>query len=766
MAKQISVGKPVNASERWGISFLADNLPDDYQIITNLDLYDERGHPFEIDAIVIGELAVYLIDIKGYKGRLVASKDAWSFESRPVENPLSKINHNSRVLASRCKKYLRRGQHSPWCQGLVFVTGGEGESIYIDNNGHKNLPVYTKNNIIDALTSREYVTSQYQYVLQAYQKELAINSICDFKLIQDKENVIAGYSKESLISTDGDIETWLVKPVSGSFPFRYWMKTVDLTALPENICTSYRDFFKQEYRFLSELADLKCIPAPLLYWDDGENLTIVHSSIEGEKLSQVCLSYDALINSMATIADALLKINALGLSCNKLTDDNLYVTNDGIATISNISGVIETLDEDLLSHESLAFAKTFSACLFEPSGNGDYQPTSELSDNAALLDWFNDVLSGGERSIEELMDNIDANNKTNVDSIEKFVPQVAAVLNRKYKLLECIGRGSTSTVWKASHLVGDYVCSIKLFEEFEGADTLAKYEFEILRSSFHPNIVRIFDLDHIPGGTALYLSSQYLDGNSLDKTELSASKLWMWFKQLLSALQYLHRINIIHKDIKPQNIVIDGDKPYLIDFNLSSFDTPAIGTIKYKDPQVYQKGWGQFSDIYSLVITFLELYLGKHPFSDYDEIPQVDVSIDIPKKIEGLSSSTRSRLSQVINRQVDWTLVTDYLSWFGLENKSDLSLKTEIKNQWHISDGYMTKVLICMLSDMQARSRQVVINNTLKAYDLVGSKSTRGSISASISALKRNNIVVEKGKKIHLSQSFIDSWKLTCAIGE
>jgi len=67
---------------------------------------------------------------------------------------------------------------------------------------------------------------------------------------------------------------------------------------------------------------------------------------------------------------------------------------------------------------------------------------------------------------------------------------------------------------------------------------------------------------------------------------------------------------------------------------------------------------------------------------------------------------------------------------------------------------------------MQARSRQVVINNTLKAHDLVGSKSTRGSISAAISALKRNNIVVEKGKKIHLSQSFVDSWKKNCAVNE
>ena len=71
MAIVHAVGLPENDSERKAVSYLADHLPgDDYIIFHNLELPNERGLPYEYDVIVVGEYAVYVIEVKGYQGRI------------------------------------------------------------------------------------------------------------------------------------------------------------------------------------------------------------------------------------------------------------------------------------------------------------------------------------------------------------------------------------------------------------------------------------------------------------------------------------------------------------------------------------------------------------------------------------------------------------------------------------------------------------------------------------------------------------------------
>jgi hypothetical protein len=98
-------------------------------------------------------------DVEGYQGTLTASKDAWMFSGRTVENPIPKLNGNARILASRCRKKLSQGQHVPWCQAAIFITGSEGGQININLNGHIELPVFSKENIVAALTKPEYLSS-------------------------------------------------------------------------------------------------------------------------------------------------------------------------------------------------------------------------------------------------------------------------------------------------------------------------------------------------------------------------------------------------------------------------------------------------------------------------------------------------------------------------------------------------------------------------------------------------------------------------------
>ena len=792
MARHIAVGKPINSAEQWAFEFLKDNLGDKYTLITNVDVYDDRGQPFEVDAIVVGEWAVYLLDIKGYRGGLRASKDIWEHEGRYVDNPLPKLNHNARALASRCRRRLKANQHAPWCQSAVFITGGEGGAVNIDCNDY-DLPVFGKDKIIESLTQTNYLTCQYKRQLRPYQKEIALESLCDFHLLQKRDEIVGGYKKLEKLLVNGKLETWLVEPLGHTFQYNYWLKCVDLTACDHSEAESFRASFKKEYYLLTELSDIPSVPLVLAYIDDGELLGLVHECINGTPLDKADLSIDELLHVFLSVAKTIEAIQVKGVHHRALCASNIYVLEGGHIQLLDVGYAKADQIATLVTPEQLAnpwFAPEYIAnnhstnasevftlaAIFVPyfskepplSNNSmefveeayKYLPSEKCEKVNGLGSWFRAALSlapSDRPTITEAIICLTAYLKTGRNEPSQELGE-GAVIGSKYELLYQIGMGSASAVWKAKHLIGEYDCCLKILEEFEGADEIAKKEFEVLRTSYHPNVIRVFDLDRLPNTDRYYLSCQYIDGPTLWDIDLAKEDIWKYFSQLLGALQYLHRININHKDVKPENIIIEKGNAYLIDFNISSLDSRLLGTVRYKDPLVIEQGWTPFADIYSLVVTFVELYLGRHPFCSCDDIPNMDIVVSLPSKIVGISSATRSRILQALNHQVDWNEISDYLAWFGLKDQVDITIPEEIKKSWAIRDGYMIKVLECMLADMHARSRQVVIRNTLKANSIVGNKTNRGSVNATISALKRMNIIEEHGKKIRLTTDFRACW--------
>jgi RIO-like serine/threonine protein kinase len=748
MANHIAVGAPANAAEKWAFRFLKENLPADYQLITNVEVCDEKGQPFEVDAIIIGRHAVYLMDVKGYQGNLIAAKDAWSFDGRPVENPLPKLNHNVRILASHCRKKTTQGQHTPWCQSVIFITGGEGGAIMIDRKGH-DLPVYDQHEIVQSLQSTDYLTSKVQNPLADYQKDLAIRAICDFTLLKESKNTLAGYSKERLVSNDGLVDTWVVRPIEKALPFEYWMQVVDLSACKPEAANLIKAQFKHEFQLLNQFANLPEVPTPLNYWDDGEYAALICSQIEGTKLSEQNLTGDAALAALKSITLALSIISEESPTpCSKLSPDNIYAKDEGEVTFASVSdlfrgdaaiGLPKQVADLVASHLRLA--------------------VEDMAKFDGLADWLADAAAGEDVTLEELLAVFEPTPVAAGEWID--IEQLAAgdVISGKYELISCLGRGTLSTVWKVKHLIGEYECSMKILKDLDDANEFAKKEFEILRCSFHPNIVRIFDLDRVQGTNTHYLIGQYLNGTTYAEVD-SALDALKYFKEILSALQYLHRIQIIHKDVKPKNIVIDSGKAYLIDFNISAVTSTQVGTLCYKDPLVSANGWTKFSDVYSLVLSYLEIATGFHPFSKLGGLPNADAKIALPNNLPGVSAKTKAKLTQVINHEVDLEGIPDYIAWFGLSDTINAEIPAEIREKWGIRDGYMLKTLLAMIADGQPRSRKVVIANTVRSNKIVGSKSTKGSINSSISQLKKAGVIEDLGLKIRLTDDFMSDWVL------
>src|SRR5665647_409988 len=199
-----------------------------------------------------------------------------------------------------------------------------------------------------------------------------------------------------------------------------------------------------------------------------------------------------------------------------------------------------------------------------------------------------------------------------------------------YQILSKIASGGMANVFLAQDTITNTKVAIKILKEEVSAKEkiLERFTQEGLLNLNHPNIVKILDAgvhENTP-----YIVMEYIEGRDLedlikDKKRLSVSEALSIFSQLLSALSYVHSFAIIHRDIKPKNILIDkSGKVKLTDFGIaksmySHVKTSTggyLGAPAYSSPeQMDGLALDARSDIYSLGITFYEMLSGVTPFS-------------------------------------------------------------------------------------------------------------------------------------------------------
>src|SRR5512136_532818 len=122
MARVRNIGLPVNDSERKGISTLARKLPDDYVLLTNLELPTKNGFAYEYDIIVIGDYAVYVVELKGYGGVIKGNALEWELSSGSiVKSPIPLLNTKTKIVAGR----ITTSSHSlsrVWVRPMLILT--------------------------------------------------------------------------------------------------------------------------------------------------------------------------------------------------------------------------------------------------------------------------------------------------------------------------------------------------------------------------------------------------------------------------------------------------------------------------------------------------------------------------------------------------------------------------------------------------------------------------------------------------------------------
>ncbi|HET7840315.1 MAG TPA: FHA domain-containing serine/threonine-protein kinase [Terriglobia bacterium] len=219
------------------------------------------------------------------------------------------------------------------------------------------------------------------------------------------------------------------------------------------------------------------------------------------------------------------------------------------------------------------------------------------------------------------------------------------VIRGKYKILNKVGQGGMGSVYRALHLAFDEERAIKVISAELMSDELFvkrfKYEAVITRKLQHPNAVRVDDIDEAEDGRP-FIVMEYIQGQSLkklikEKGALPAERVCVIIRQVAEALEAAHKLGMIHRDIKPDNIVLidapRGEIAKVLDFGIAKLKEARmggeakltltgagvlVGTPQYMSPEQAMGKRGDEldgrSDLYSLGVVMYHMLSGKLPF--------------------------------------------------------------------------------------------------------------------------------------------------------
>lgn len=209
-------------------------------------------------------------------------------------------------------------------------------------------------------------------------------------------------------------------------------------------------------------------------------------------------------------------------------------------------------------------------------------------------------------------------------------PALGTVIAQRYTLEEYLGRGGMGTVYAARDAELDDLIAIKLLHPELGGDVgyqqRLRAEVRLARRVSHPNVCRVHDIG--ADKDQLFVTMELVRGRTLrtllrDRAKAAPplSTIVDVIVQIASALGAAHRAGVLHRDVKPDNVMLEGSRVVLTDFGVASLshdhDHVIVGTPAYIAPEVLRgEPFDHRADVYSTAVVAYELMSGKRPFPE------------------------------------------------------------------------------------------------------------------------------------------------------
>jgi Protein kinase domain len=248
----------------------------------------------------------------------------------------------------------------------------------------------------------------------------------------------------------------------------------------------------------------------------------------------------------------------------------------------------------------------------------------------------------------------------------RFLP--GTLLGGRYRVIGLVGRGGMGEVYHATDLKLKQPVALKFLPEAQAADPAAlerlSNEVRIARQVTHPNVCRVYDIVEAEGFH--YISMEYIDGEDLSSLlrrigHVPADKALEMTRHLCVGLAAAHEKGILHRDLKPGNVMIDGSGQVRItDFGLAGWaehfkpGEMQSGTPLYMAPeQLAGMGVSVRSDIYSLGLVLYELFTGRHVFERRSPGELSQGQRTLPARPSNFVSELDPEIERVILRCLD-----------------------------------------------------------------------------------------------------------------
>jgi serine/threonine protein kinase len=647
MAQLIPLGEPVTRGEKKLLEYLQHKLPADWIVFGN-PLITTGELSRELDAVVLGDRCIWVVDEKGFGGRITGDEHVWILSDGSArERALNNVLHAAKMVKGRLvatESQLR----GVWVEGVVILSAEDADLQIQDPRRGRH--------VISLRGCEEYFiqnTIQEGRKLSSEERKLIEKCLGGEKVfdrIRKRFNKIGNYKLLERISTGSVARSYRAE--RERTPEIVELKLYDLSALPDNKTREQvRKQAEREFKTLRTLRDVQRIVriAESFQPVEGHGGELYYLALDlpigpclASKIPDASWSFESRFAAAKRLCEIMREVHEAGVihrnlnpscmhfwrsesdfqltgfefsriptSSTHISTEELpagpYTAPEVIQSVHNASKSSDIYSLGIILFEMLSGQTPFGNRAREPedpnpilSLNEEELPAEKRDHLEALLLFMVDYKASDR--LEDLSQVIDLLGEIELEST--WTGEVAAPKSHplpegyqlgEFTILGYLGMGGCFHAYRVASSIDDtqeYVAKVVRYPELL---ELAQREFAVLSRLDHPNIIRVYDVS-FRVDAPYHLLEVYASGQPardvVAKGPSQADNVARWALALADALVHMEtrEPKIYHGDISARNIVLSDDNPYLIDFGLAylgeEFDEEkVVGTAPYRPPE-------------------------------------------------------------------------------------------------------------------------------------------------------------------------------------